>query len=67
MKIYLSDLTHTGKGIHASTFPLGMAYVAAYAKQELGDEYDIEVFKFPQDLSEAIIKPISDFASFMSL
>ena len=64
MKIYLSDLTHTGKGIHASTFPLGMAYVAAYAKQELGDEYDIEVFKFPQDLSEAIIKNPPEILSF---
>ena len=64
VKIYLADLTHTGKGIHASTFPLGMAYVAAYAKQELGNEFDIEVFKFPQDLSEAIIKNPPKILSF---
>lgn len=37
--IFLADLTHTRRGIQALTFPLGTAYVAAYAKSVLGDDF----------------------------
>lgn len=63
-KIFLADLTHTGRGIHASTFPLGLSYVASYAKKELGDQYDIKVFKFPDHLVKAIIDESPDFLCF---
>ena len=53
-KVYLGDLTHTGSGIMAMTFPLGTSYVTAYAKQELGDRFDFQLFKFPDPLSQAI-------------
>lgn len=53
-KVYLGDLTHTGNGIIALTFPLGTSFVAAYAKQELGDRFDFSLFKFPDALSKAI-------------
>lgn len=53
-KVYLADLTHTGNGIIALTFPLGTSFVAAYAKQELGDRFDFSLFKFPDDLGKAI-------------
>lgn len=59
--IYFADLTHTGRGIHASTFPLGMACVASYAKKELGEEFVIKVFKFPDDLCKAIIEEPPNF------
>ena len=34
-KISFADLTHTGQIIAANTIPLGIAYVATYAKMEL--------------------------------
>lgn len=51
IKISFSDLTHTGQVVSASTFPLGMAMVAAYAKKILGDEIDMQLFKYPEDYS----------------
>ena len=37
------------------TFPLGTAFVASYAQKMLGDIYNIELFKFPDPLSQAIL------------
>ena len=53
-KVYLADLTHTRNGIMALTFPLGTAFVAAYAKQVLGGDFEFSLFKFPDRLSQAI-------------
>ena len=53
--VYISDLTHTVHGISANTFPLGSSYVYSYAKSKLGEFLDFELFKFPDDLSQAII------------
>ena len=44
-KISFADLTHTGQIIAANTIPLGIAYVATYAKMELKEEIDCEIFK----------------------
>ena len=55
-RIYLADLTHTKNGIMALTFPLGTSYVATYAKQNLGDSFDFELFKFPETLAKQITK-----------
>ena len=44
--IWISDLTHTAQGSSSWTFPLGASYVFSYAKQELGSEFDIKLFKF---------------------
>lgn len=51
-KVSFADLTHTGQLIAANTFPLGISMVAAYAKQELKDEIEAEIFKYPDDLSQ---------------
>ena len=53
-QIFLADLTHTVRGIHASTFPLGTAFVASYAKKILADSFEIRLFKFPDDLCKAL-------------
>ena len=42
--IYLADLTHTGQIVSANVHPLGIGLIAAYAKQELGERADIELF-----------------------
>ena len=54
--IYLADLTHTANGIHASTFPLGTALVFSYSKKVLKEEFEIELFKFPEKLSNKVIE-----------
>ena len=53
-KALFADLTHMGMGINADVFPLGIARVAAYTVQELKNEIEIEIHKFPQELSESL-------------
>ena len=55
-KIYFADLTHTGIGINANQFPLGAGLVAAYAAQELADDIEISIYKYPEDLNQALHK-----------
>ncbi len=50
-KVCFSDLTHTGQIVAANTFPLGITMIAAYAKKILNDDIEIEVFKYPEDLT----------------
>lgn len=52
--IYLADLVHNyaAKGPH--TFPINIGYIASYAKKFYGDRIEIQLFKFPADLIEAI-------------
>lgn len=58
---YFADLTHTAQGVHAPYFPLGAGLVAAYAKQEIGNEIEVDVFKFPDELEKAVLKRKPDF------
>lgn len=53
--IFIADLTHTARGIHAPSFPLGTAYVASYAQKVLGGDFDIRLFKFPDKLLQMLI------------
>jgi radical SAM superfamily enzyme YgiQ (UPF0313 family) len=55
--VYFADLTHTVTGMNAPTFPLGISFVHSYAKKMLEEEnYAFELFKFPNELAEAITK-----------
>lgn len=51
IKVSFADLTHTGQVVATNTFPLGALMIAAYAKKNLGDEIDFEVFRYPEDFS----------------
>ena len=53
-KAYFADLTHTAQGTMSKIFPIGIATVAAYACQELGDELEVELFKLPEELDKAL-------------
>ena len=64
VKISFADLTHMGQVVAANTFPLGSTMVASYAKQELGDEIDVEVFKYPDDFANYLDKGMPQFAGF---
>src|SRR5687767_4612381 len=59
-KIYFADLTHTGVGINANIFPLGIGLVAAYAAREFKDEIDVDIFKYPDDLNQALSREMPD-------
>jgi len=54
-KVYIADLTHTGNGTMALTFPLGASYVVSYAKKILGKKFDFKLFKYQDRLHEAIL------------
>lgn len=53
---FIADLTHTKQGVQAKCFPLGAGLVAEYAKQELGNILNIELYKYPHDLEEATLR-----------
>ena len=52
VKVSFADLTHTGQVVAANTFPLGITFVGSFARQELGDEIDLELFKYPDDFAD---------------
>lgn len=65
-RISFADLTHTGQVVAANTFPLGSGMVVAYAKSQLGNEIDIEIFKYPDDLAAFLDRGMPDIACFTS-
>lgn len=52
--IYFADLSHTGTIVSANFFPLAIGYVAANLNAELPGQFQIELFKYPDDLSAAL-------------
>ncbi len=52
--IYLADLTHTGPVLSSNYFPLAPGLLAAYLLKHVADEVEIELFKYPQDLTRAL-------------
>ena len=55
MKLFLGDLVHTWGQISVWTMPLNVGYVAAYAKQHLGEAIsEIRLFKRPELMIAAI-------------
>ena len=54
LKIYLADLSHTGQGVATDTFPLNIGLVASFAKKKFWKDVDITLFKYPEDLKEAL-------------
>ena len=64
IKMSFVDLTHTGVSVSKNTFPYGPAVVAAYAKKQLEEEIDLEIFRFPEEFSGYLEKNIPKFACF---
>jgi len=50
--VTFADLTHMGIVIDATYPPLGVGYVAAFAKHHLKDAIDIRLFKYPTKFEE---------------
>ncbi|MDX2225669.1 MAG: radical SAM protein [Verrucomicrobiae bacterium] len=55
-KIFFADLTHTAQGMNANTFPFGISCVVSYVKQKFQDQFDYQLFKFPDHLDQALTR-----------
>ena len=58
--IYIGDLTHYTNVISIEYFPLGIGYITAYTKKIFPEKFDIEMFKFPDKLFDAIDAKLPD-------
>ena len=62
--IYLADLTHTGIVLSSNVFPLSIGLIAAYIKEHRNDITKCELFKYPEDFSQALEKRPPDIVGF---
>ena len=62
--IYFADLTHTGPVISSNVMPLGIGLIGAYLLKTFRDEIELELFKFPDDLSSALEQRTPDIMGF---
>jgi len=54
LTIYLGDLTYTTLSLATDAFPLNIGFIAAYAEKTFGKEIDLRLFKYIEDLEQAI-------------
>ena len=54
LSIYLGDLTYTTLSLATDAFPLNIGFIAAYAEKRFGKEIDLRLFKYVEDLEQAI-------------
>lgn len=52
--IYLTDLTHRGLILSSNVFPLSIGLIAAYLLKQRPNSVEVELFKYPEDLSAAL-------------
>lgn len=62
--IYLADLTHTGQSVASNVFPLGVGLLASYLELQLPNQYETEVFKYPEDFNEALRRQVPRLVGF---
>lgn len=54
LKIYLCDLTHDTIVLVSDTMPINIGYIGTYCKKVHGDNVDLKLFKYPQQVIDAI-------------
>ncbi len=52
--VYMGDLTHDTLLVSNEVFPLGIGYVTAYAQKKVPDHFEYKLFKFPNEIIDAI-------------
>jgi radical SAM superfamily enzyme YgiQ (UPF0313 family) len=62
--IYLADLTHRGLVLSSNVFPLSIGLIAAYLINKRPDDFEVELFKYPDDFSAAFDKRKPDLVGF---
>lgn len=64
IQVSFAELTHTGKSIAADFMPLGIASIASYLKQEMGDAVAVELFKYTSDFATYLDRATPSIAAF---
>lgn len=54
LKIYLGDLIHDSVGTYTGVFPLNIGYIASNCIKNFGQDVDITLFKYVDELDKAI-------------
>ena len=54
LRIYLGDLTYTTVTLATEAFPLNVGYVASYCKKLFGDDVEITLFKYIDEIDKAV-------------
>ena len=54
LKIYLGDLTYTTISLATDAFPLNVGYIASYCKDKFGEDVEIQLFKYIDEIDDAI-------------
>ncbi len=54
LRLYAADLTHSYIALASGTFPLGLAYVGSAIKKVFGDDVELELFKYSDDLDRRV-------------
>ena len=62
--VYLADLTHTGLVLSSNVFPLSIGVVGSYLCDQRPDKVEVELFKYPEDLSSALERKTPDLLGF---
>jgi len=54
LRIYLGDLTYTTVTLATEAFPLNVGFIASYCKKLFGDDVEITLFKYIDDIDKAV-------------
>jgi radical SAM superfamily enzyme YgiQ (UPF0313 family) len=54
LSIYLGDLTYTTLSLATDAFPLNIGFIAAYAEKLFGKQINLRLFKYVDDLEQAL-------------
>jgi radical SAM superfamily enzyme YgiQ (UPF0313 family) len=68
LPFFISDLTHTGRGVSSAVTPLGAGLVGAKLAGDFGDKVKIKLFKYPELLArelENTVPTITGFSNYM--
>ena len=60
LSVYLGDLTYNTISLATEAFPLNVGYIASYCKKQFGDQVDVKIFKYIDDITDAISKSPPD-------
>lgn len=66
MRIYLADLANQLFEIDNKVIPIGIGYVGAYCKQQLGDQVDVTLYRTGKQLLQALDNAPPDVVGFGS-
>ncbi len=55
LKIYLGDMTYDTITLSTETFPLNIGFIASYCEKKFEDQVEITLFKYIDELEQAII------------